>query len=74
MLGGIIENLLVMFATIIVMVVGGWLFLLFLQLLLRLKAGRREEEGLADLWQTIVIKPDNAENSDDPGIPPVSQN
>lgn len=72
MLTGILENLLVMVLTIVVMIAGAWLFLLFLQFIIKLKTGRREEDGLFDLWQSVITKPENAQNNGDSDIPPVS--
>lgn len=54
MLNEIIENVVIVILTIICMIAGAWLFLLFLQLLLKMKTGRREEDGLMDLWQTVI--------------------
>jgi ammonia channel protein AmtB len=64
MLGEIIENVVIVVLTIICMIAGAWIFLLFLQLLLKIKTGRREEEGLMDLWQTVITPTEDVKNKD----------
>ena len=46
----VLENLLIMVLTIVVLVVGGYALLLILEWGLKLKSGRREQEGLTSLW------------------------
>lgn len=53
----ILENLLVMVLTIVFLVGGIYLLLLFLHAWLRFKSGSREAEGLANLWQENQIQP-----------------
>lgn len=61
----ILENILIMVLTIVVLVVGGYLLLVILGWLLKLKHGGREEQGLTDLW--IANQPDSLKRkSDDP--------
>ena len=46
----VIENILVMILTVVVLLGGGYLLLLILHWGLRVKSGRKEQEGLTDLW------------------------
>jgi len=45
-----LENILIMILTIVVLVVGGYLVLVFLGWWLKIKSGGREAQGLTDLW------------------------
>lgn len=59
------ENILIMVLTIVILVAGGYLLLLILGWLLKIKSGGRETQGLTDLWianQAEALKKD----SDDP--------
>ena len=64
----LVENLLVMILTVVVLIAGVWVFLLILQMLLKFKTGHREDEGLTDLWQTVITKPEQNENDADSGV------
>lgn len=60
----IFENILLMILTIVIPVAGAYLVLLLLGWGLKLKSGRREQQGLTDLWianQTGALrnKPEN---------------
>jgi hypothetical protein len=46
----IFENILIMIATVVVLLCGGYLLLVILGWGLKLKSGHREQQGLADLW------------------------
>lgn len=46
----IVENILIMIATILVLLGCGYLVLAILGWGLRMKSGRREQQGLTDLW------------------------
>ena len=59
----ILENILIMVFTIVVLVAGGYLMLLLLGWLIKLKHGGREERGLTDLW--IANHPDTRKNTSD---------
>ncbi|MDA8141513.1 MAG: hypothetical protein M0036_22955 [Desulfobacteraceae bacterium] len=61
----ILENLGIMVLTIVALIGGGWLVLWLLQLGLKLKSGTREEEGLVDLWQQVMVKPAPEKKGDD---------
>lgn len=53
-LAGIFENLLVMILSILVLIAGGYFFLLIVHYGLKIRSRGREEEGLAILWQDNV--------------------
>lgn len=61
----IIEGLSIMVLTIVVLLVSFYLVLLALDRGLKWKSGRREDEGLADLWQSTVIRPPDADDEKD---------
>ena len=64
----VLENILIMIFTIVVLVVGGYLTLVMLGWLIKLKHGGREEQGLTDLW--IANHPDAQKNKlDTPPAP-----
>lgn len=65
MLSGFVENVAIVILTIVCLIASGWIFLLFLQVLLKIKTGRREEEGLMELWQTVITQTDDGQNQDD---------
>jgi len=46
----ILENILIMIITIVALLGGGYLVLAILEWGLKVKSGRREQEGLTDLW------------------------
>lgn len=55
----IVENILIMIATVVVLVVGGYLLLAILGWGLKIKSGGREQSGLTDLWiASQADKPD----------------
>ena len=68
-LGNILENVLVMVLTIVVFSGGIYLLLLILHAWLRFKSGRRETEGLTNLWQESQIQLHSQKKEDDPAQP-----
>ena len=56
----VIENILVMILTIVVLLAGGYLLLVILHWGLRVKSGRKEQEGLTDLWIASQIQSGNS--------------
>lgn len=61
----IIEGLSIMVLTIVVLLVSFYLVLLALHWGLKWKSGTREDEGLADLWQSTVIPSPEGEDEND---------
>ena len=50
MMQAIIENILIMLITIVVLLAGGYLLLMVIQLGMKFKSGGREQQRLTDLW------------------------
>jgi hypothetical protein len=49
-MAGVFENILIMVLTIVVLLGGGYLFLVMLNWGLKIKSGSREQDGLTQLW------------------------
>ena len=69
-LGNMLENILVMVLTIVVFAGGIYLLLLLLHAWLRFKSGRRESEGLTNMWQESQVQSHSQKKEDDPARPP----
>lgn len=69
-LGNMLENILVMVLTIVVFAGGIYLLLLLLHAWLRFKSGRRESEGLTNMWQESQVQSHSQKKEDDPAQPP----
>ncbi len=52
-MAAIFENILIMILAVVVLLGGAYLVLVVLGWLMKLKSGRREQDGLADLLSTI---------------------
>jgi len=68
-----LENILIMILTILVLLGGGYLLLVILDWGLEIKSGRREQEGLTDLWiasqaESPDPEPPDEESQDSPNI------
>jgi len=63
----IFENILIMVLTIVILVAVGYLMLVLLGWLIKLKHGGREEQGLTDLW--IANHPDAQKDKSDTQAP-----
>ena len=61
------ENILIMILTIVVLVAGGYLILVLLGWLVKIKHGGREEQGLTDLW--IANHPETQKDKSDASAP-----
>lgn len=64
-MGSIFENILIMILTIVVLLGGGYLLLAILGWGLKVKSGRREQDGLTDLWVASQAKSPEPETPDD---------
>ena len=64
-MSAILENILIMILTIVVLLGGGYLILAILGWGLRVKSGRREQEGLTDLWIASQVKSQEPEKPDE---------
>ena len=64
-MGAFFENILIMILTIVVLLGGGYLLLAVLELGLKIKTGRREQEGLTDLWIASQTKKTEPETPDE---------
>jgi len=60
----IVKIILTMVLTIVALVAGGYLMLVLLGWMFRLKHGGREQQGLTDLW--IANQPDASKSKSDP--------
>lgn len=63
-MAAILETILIMILTIAVLLGGGYLFLVVLGWGLRIKSGRREQEGLTRLWAESQVGKTNPESQD----------
>jgi hypothetical protein len=61
----VLENLLIMILTIVVLLGGGYLALILLDWGLKIKSGRREQEGLTRLWASNQVHKPNPESQDE---------
>jgi hypothetical protein len=65
-MAAVLENILIMILTIAVLLGGGYLLLVILGWGLKIKSGRREQEGLTQLWASSqVVKPKPKPESQD---------
>jgi hypothetical protein len=60
-MAGILENILIMVLTVVCLLGGGYLALVLLGWVMKLKSGHREQEGLTDLWISLKHQ-QNAQN------------
>ncbi len=65
MMQAVIENILIMLITIVVLLAGGYLLLMVIQLGMKLKSGGREQQRLTDLWIANQA-PELPKTSEDP--------
>jgi hypothetical protein len=57
-MAAVLENILIMVLTIVVLLGGSYLLLAILGWGLKIKSGRKEQEGLTQLWTSSqVVKP-----------------
>jgi len=61
----VLENLSIMVLSVVALIACGWLLLLMLEVLIRLKAGTRERDGLTRLWETALTKKDKPSDQDE---------
>jgi hypothetical protein len=61
----ILENMLIMILTIVVLLGGGYFLLAILEWGLKIKSGRREQEGLTRLWASSQAEKTKAESKDE---------
>jgi hypothetical protein len=59
------ENMLIMVLTIVVLIGGGYLFLVILDWGLKIKSGSREQDGLTGLWVSSQSGKPKPESLDD---------
>lgn len=64
-MAAVLENLLIMILTIVFLLGGGYLVLIILDWGLKIKSGRREQEGLTRLWASSQVRKSNPESQDE---------
>jgi hypothetical protein len=64
-MAAVLENILIMILTIAVLLGGGYLVLAILGWGLKIKSGRREEEGLTRIWAASQAKKPKSDSQDE---------
>lgn len=64
-MAAVLENILIMILTIVVLLGGGYLVLTVLGWGLKIKSGRREQEGLTRLWASSQAGKPNQDSQEE---------
>lgn len=64
-MAAVLENILIMILSIAVLLGGGYLVLAVLGWGLKIKSGRREEEGLTRIWASSQAKKTKSDSQDE---------